>query len=57
MEWLNKEVRYTVTGFRGIVTAYAVYNTKRECVLIEATDGAGRPVELWADITLVEIID
>ena len=56
MEWLNKEVLYTVTGFRGIVTAHAVYNTGRESVLIEATDSTGRPIEHWADTTLVEKI-
>ena len=54
MAWLNKKVRYTLIGFEGVVTAYAVYANGNQSVLIEAVDRSGRPVEHWADIKSIE---
>lgn len=56
MDWLNKKVRYKITGFEGVVTGYAVYNTGNECVLIESLDNSGRPFEYWANIKFIEVI-
>ncbi len=57
MAWLNKKVRYTLTGFEGVVTAYAVYANGNQSVLIETVDRSGRPVEYWADTKSIEMVE
>ena len=47
--WLNKNVRYTVTGVSGICTAVATYRTGETRLLIEFNDTTGRPCEWWID--------
>lgn len=55
-KYLNKMVRYTVTGFCGVVTAYAVYARGETMLLVESNDTTGRPIEFWISSKQVEII-
>ena len=57
MDWLNKKVKYTVTGFVGVVTGFAIYANGRECLLLEANDNTGRPIEWWIDTKFAEVIE
>ena len=56
-EWLNKQVKYTITGFVGVVTAYAVYQNGRKMLLLEGIDTTGRPIEWWIDLQNAEIVE
>ena len=47
--WLNKKVRYIITGGEGICTAVAYYRTGETRLLIEFNDATGRPCEWWID--------
>ena len=56
-KWLNKKVKYTVNGYVGIVTAYAVYNDETERLLVEGIDETGRPIEWWINTKFAEIVE
>lgn len=56
-KWLNKKVKYTVNGYVGTVTAYAVYNDGNEMLLVEGIDITGRPIEWWIDTLYAEIVE
>ncbi|MGN0180388.1 MAG: hypothetical protein ACI4DY_13275 [Monoglobaceae bacterium] len=55
-KWLNKYVQDTITGYTGIVTAYAVYANDVARLLVEALDTTGRPIECWVEVERAEII-
>lgn len=55
MDWLNKKVKYTVNGYIGTVTAYAIYSNGQEQILVEGIDTAGRPIEWWINTQYAEI--
>lgn len=57
MDWFNKQVEDIITGYVGIVTAYAVYADGRELLLAESVDNTGRPIEWWVDVRRAEIVD
>lgn len=48
-KWLNRRIKYTVTGCIGICTAVAHYRTGETRLLIEFNDSTGRPCEWWID--------
>lgn len=56
-KWMNKKIRYTVTGYTGICTAVAYYSTGECRLLVEANDSTGRPCEWWVDARKAEIIE
>ncbi|MBQ1792288.1 MAG: hypothetical protein II008_19085 [Oscillospiraceae bacterium] len=44
------KVRYTPTGYEGVVTAHVTYFGKKpDQYMVEALDTTGRPIEYWAD--------
>ena len=45
--YFGEKVKEDVTGFTGVVTAYAVYSTGEINYLIEGMDTTGRPAEFW----------
>ena len=47
---LGKKVKDTVTGFEGEVTAYVMYKTGADRVMVEGVNSTGRPVERWSDV-------
>lgn len=57
MEWFNKRVKDTVTGYVGTVTAYAVYANGEERILVESIDTTGRPIEWWLDVKRAEVVE
>ena len=56
MDWFNKQVEDTVTGYVGTVTAYAEYADGRELLLVESIDTTGRPIEWWLDVKRAEVV-
>lgn len=55
-KYLDAIVEDKVTGYNGKVTAYAVYSTGYNALLVESIDATGRPVEQWIDERRVEFI-
>lgn len=51
---LGTRVRDKETKFEGIVTARAEYLYNETRVLVENTDGTGRPIEWWYNEIRVE---
>ena len=47
---LGKKVKDTVTGFEGEVTAYVMYKTGADRVMVEGVNSTGRPVVRWSDV-------
>lgn len=47
---LGRKVKDTVTGFEGEITAYVMYKTGADRVMVEGVDSTGRPVERWSDV-------
>lgn len=54
--WLGKEVKDTLTGYIGKVTAVALYITSETRLLVEGIDTTGRPIEWWIDEKRVAVI-
>lgn len=53
---LGTQVKDTVTGFVGVITARAEYrNNQPNRYLLEATDTTGRPIEWWYDEDRLEL--
>ena len=52
--FLNKKVVDIYNGYKGFVTAYAIYNTGYEQVLVESIDSTGRPISDWLDIRRIK---
>ena len=46
---LDTQVKDTVTGFVGIITARAEYSTGKLLYLTESIDSTGRPIEWWCE--------
>lgn len=46
---LGEKAYDRITGFNGVITARAVYNTGYISYLIENVDSTGRPIESWYD--------
>ena len=44
---MNDEVRDTITGFTGVVTARCQYATEENYYRVEWVDKNGKPVEVW----------
>ena len=53
---MGKRAKDTLTGFVGIITAYALYNTGSDRVQLEGVDNSGRPVEWWFDFERIEFL-
>ena len=54
--WLGKQVKDTLTGYSGKVTAVALYLTGETRLLVEGIDTTGRPIEWWLDEKRVAVI-
>lgn len=55
---LGTRVRDKETKFEGIVTARAEYLYNETRVLVENTDGTGRPIEWWySEIRVEEVAE
>lgn len=52
---LGLQVKDTVTGFVGIITARAEYSTGKILYLTEAIDSTGRPIEWWFEESRLEL--
>lgn len=53
-DYINCTGKDEATGFTGICTAYAVFLTGCDRVILEGMDTTGRPVEMWVDVSRVE---
>lgn len=54
---INKRCKDELTGFEGTCTAYAVYLTGNDRVMLEGMDTTNRPIECWFDVDRVLVLE
>lgn len=54
--YIGKKAKDTLTGFEGEITAYVMYKTHVDRVMLEGVDSTGRPVEWWFDFERITLL-
>ena len=54
-KYLGKRAKDRITGFEGVITAYAEYLTDTPRILLEDVDSTGRPVEFWVQTVRADV--